>query len=398
MAPLLAPLLARISRHWFAPVSACFFAVLLAACAAPPTPPAATALLHDELFPAPTSVPDTRSVFAMSNAMKAYADNELATALRGRDPRRALIDALYAKGQLRLDYDGTLTRNAAEAFADRAGNCLSLVIMTASFARHLGLPTSFQSVLGDDFYSRSGQLTLASGHVNLVLDQISRSGFGRENQQALTVDFLSQDELRGQRTRPLDEATVVAMYLNNRAAEFLVEGHLSEAYAFARAATLNDPGFHAAANTLGVIYSRAGHLAAAEAAFRRALAGDARLVSALSNLARLLLRQGQTAEAAQLQARLDNLQPVTPFQYFNEGMLAMDAGRFAQALELFRRELRMQPFQDEVHFWVAQAYLKLGETDRAAKHLQSAADFSRSRLARDRYSAKLEHLRSLPRL
>ena len=254
--------LARIAARFWATASASLLLLLLSACAAPQATPV-TALLHDELFPAPGTLPDASNVFTLSHAMRAYADTELAGALRGRDPRRALIEALYAKGRLRLDYDGTLTRNAAEAFADRAGNCLSLVIMTASFARHLGLPTSFQSVLGDDFYSRSGQLTLASGHVNLVLDQLSRAGFDRDGHVSLTVDFLSQDELRGQRTRALAEATVVAMYMNNRAAEFLVEGRLAEAYAFARAALHSDPGFHAAANTLGVIYSRGAHSAPA---------------------------------------------------------------------------------------------------------------------------------------
>lgn len=389
--------LARIAARTWATASISLLVLLLSACAAPQAKPVAS-LLHDELFPAPATLPDASSVFTMSDAMRAYADTELAGTLRGRDPRRALIEALYAKGQLRLDYDGTLTRNAGEAFADRAGNCLSLVIMTASFARHLGLPASFQSVLGDDFYSRSGQLTLASGHVNLVLDQLPRSGFDREGQVALTVDFLSQDELRGQRTKALDEATVVAMYMNNRAAEFLVEGHLAEAYAFARSALRSDPSFHAAANTLGVIYSRAGHAAPAEAAFRQALAGDRSTVSALSNLAQLLRREGRAAEAAPLQAQLDRLQPVAPFQHFNQGLQAMQSGDFAQALELFRRELRLQPFQDEVHFWTARAYLELGQADRAARHLQRAADFSRSRGARDRYSAKLEQLRSHQRL
>jgi tetratricopeptide (TPR) repeat protein len=386
-------ILARIAGRSWGSAAAGVLSLALAACAAPQRPAELAPLLHDSLFAAPAVTPDAREVFAMSPAMKAYADAELAGALRGLDPRRALIDALYVKDRLRLDYDGSLTRNAAEAFADRAGNCLSLVIMTASFARYLGLPVGFQAVLGDDFYSRGDQLTLASGHVNLVLDQISRSGFGREGREALTVDFLSQDDLRGQRTRALEEATVVAMYLNNRAAEFLVDGLLNEAYAFAREALRHDPGFVAVINTLGVIYSRGGHLAPAEAAFRQALVADPGYVSALSYLAHLLKRLGQTEEASALQARKQRLQPVAPFHLFNLGLQAMQARQFPEALELFRRELRLQPFQDEVHFWVAQAYLQLGQQDRATRHLQKAADFSRTRGAQARYAAKLEHLR-----
>jgi tetratricopeptide (TPR) repeat protein len=384
-------------RAWFSAVAGLrrglgAVVVLLTACATPQAPPV-SALLRDDLFAAPATLPNAHSVFELSAEMKRYADSELLNTLRSAEPRRALIDALYAKGQLRLDYDATRTRNAAEAFADRAGNCLSLVIMTASFARYLGLPTGYQAVLGEDFYSRSGQLTLASGHVNLVLDRVSRGGVGRDSQVALTVDFLSQDDMRGQQTRALEEATVIAMYFNNRAAELLVEGRLNEAYAFARAALHSDPGLHAAVNTLGVIYSRAGHTQPAESAFRRVLDSDSTTVSAVSNLTLLLRREGRVAEAQVLQARLDQLQPVVPFQQFNQGLNAMQGGQFAHALELFRRELRLQPFQDEVHFWTARAYLELGQSEQAAKHLRRAAEFSRSRGERERYSAKLEHLR-----
>jgi anaerobic selenocysteine-containing dehydrogenase len=107
----------------------------------------------------------------MSPAMIKYARKELAHTTHLREPRRELIDALYNRGKLQLSYDAGATRSAAEAFDERAGNCLSLVIMTAAFARHMGLPVTFQSVLSDDSYSRIGDLHLVSG-------QIARPGAG----------------------------------------------------------------------------------------------------------------------------------------------------------------------------------------------------------------------------
>ena len=60
---------------------------------------------------------------------------------------RALIDALYGKGgELKLEYDAEYTRNAAEAFDARAGNCLSFVLMTAAFAKELGIHVAYQKV------------------------------------------------------------------------------------------------------------------------------------------------------------------------------------------------------------------------------------------------------------
>ena len=372
----------------------CAAHAVLAACASLPPPVANQQLLHDGLFSLPNPPPDGEGVFAMSDGMRAYAARELAPFARQPDPRRELIDALYKKGRLQLDYDATLTRSAAETFAARAGNCLSLVIMTASFARYLGLPVSFQSVQTDSFYSRSGDLYLASGHVNLVLGPPSMPrAFSRNDRENLTIDFLPQDELRGQLTRPLEERTIVAMYLNNRAAEALTVGRLAEAYGYARAALLHDPGFYTASNTLGVVYNRAGHKGPAEAAFRHALAGDADSVSALSNLVKLLQRQGRSAETAALAARLERLQPVPPFHHFNLGRTALDAGNYAQARDHFRRELRMQPYQDEVHFWAAQAYWRLGQSSEARRHLSQAVANSANRITHERYAAKLELLR-----
>ena len=375
-------------------VAALALCAALAGCATAPPVRVPQTLLHDELFAPPAAPLDSSAVFALSAAMLSYARRELAAATRHGDPRRALINALYSKDRLHLDYDATLTRNAAEAFGARAGNCLSLVIMTAAFAKHMGLPVSFQAVDTDAFYSRSGGLYLAAGHVNLVLGPPPTRGLYRSAEDSsLTIDFLPQEELTGQRTHPLEERTIVAMYLNNRAAETLTEGRLDDAYWFVRESILQDPGFLPAVNTLGVILHRAGHEAQAEGAFRSTLAGDDVNVSALSNLVHLLERQGRSAERQPLAARLARLQPVPPFHHFLLGQAAMAAGDFAQAAELFARELRLQPFQDEVHFWAAQAQWKLGNLERAARHLDAAARHSTSRSLHQRYTAKLDQLR-----
>ena len=57
---------------------------------------------------------------------------------------------LYKRQKLGLEYDATSTRTASEAYAARAGNCLSLVIMTSAFAKALGLPVYYQRVFVDE--------------------------------------------------------------------------------------------------------------------------------------------------------------------------------------------------------------------------------------------------------
>ena len=136
---------------------------LLAACASLPSAPlpVPTHLFDDSAFAPPVQPADAREVFAISPAMKRYLEVDIAPQLRTLGRQRGLVDALHRKAQLRLDYDTDSTRNAAEAFDARAGNCLSLVVMTAALAKHLELPVSYQALVGQETWSRSGDLSMA---------------------------------------------------------------------------------------------------------------------------------------------------------------------------------------------------------------------------------------------
>ena len=100
---------------------------LLAACAsAPPMPPAA-GLFHDELFAAPSAPIVPAQAMAVSPAMRKYLADKILSGPRFLDRKQQLIDALYRKDELLLEYDAAVTRTAAQAFEARSGNCLALV-------------------------------------------------------------------------------------------------------------------------------------------------------------------------------------------------------------------------------------------------------------------------------
>jgi tetratricopeptide (TPR) repeat protein len=359
---------------------------------APPTIEPAQ-LLRDDLFAAPAVRIDARDVLALSEPMRRYADAALLGSQARRDRRRALIEALYQREGLLLGYDTELTRTAAEAFEQRAGNCLSLTVMTAAFARYLELPVQFQAVQVDEEYSRAGDLFLAAGHVNVV---VGRQGtlLDANDTQWLTIDFLPQADLRHQRATPVGEQTIQSMFMNNRAAEALAAGRIDESYWWAREAVRQDPGFLAAANTLAVIYSRAGHPAEAERALRFVLEREPDHLSALANLARLLESGGRHAEAAPLTARLAARQPHPPLWFFDRGREALERREFAAARDLFQRELRRQPQQHEVHFHLALAFAGLNDAESAARHLALAMVHSPTRGAQALYAGKLDRLRA----
>ncbi|MDQ6638649.1 MAG: hypothetical protein M3Z15_03165, partial [Pseudomonadota bacterium] len=110
-------------------------ASLLAGCAAAPPAAPPDALLADRLFAPPQESVRSDDIFAMSDAMRRYLQVDIARQLRTEGAQEGLVQALQQHAQLKLEYDAARTKNAAATFDSRTGNCLSLVIMTAAFAK-----------------------------------------------------------------------------------------------------------------------------------------------------------------------------------------------------------------------------------------------------------------------
>ena len=371
--------------------------LLLAACATggAGAPPAPAALLDDTRFAASAEPVAAAEVFKLDDAMRRYVAEQIQPEARQRGARQALIDALYARGQLRLEYEATMTRTAAQAFEARQGNCLSLVIMTGAFAQALGLDVTFQEVGIDESWSRAGGMYFTSGHVNLVLDRHSASAMHAfDRSGSYTVDFLPPEESAGMRAHAIAEKTIVAMYMNNRAAEAMVAGHLDDAYWRAREAVRIDPDFLSAYNTLGVIYLRHADTAQAERVLRYVAERAPDNPRALANHAQALRALGRDREAAALEARLAVLEPLPPFYFFERGQAAYKAGDLIAARNLFRKELERAPDYHEFHYWLAIADAGLGRLDEARSELSLAMDDSVRRTDHDLYAAKLDRLKA----
>ena len=187
-------------------LAAVLLSAVLGACASTPAPPAgAPTLFQDARFAPPSEPVDADAVFALSDAMQRYLRTDAARELRRDGKQRGLINALYRHGDLKLEYDATMTRNAAQAFEAKSGNCLSLVIMTAAFAKALDLDVTFQSVAIDETWSRGNDIAFLNGHVNITLSArtINARGPTYDENRMLTVDFLPAEDILGQRRRPI---------------------------------------------------------------------------------------------------------------------------------------------------------------------------------------------------
>jgi tetratricopeptide (TPR) repeat protein len=361
--------------------------------AATPTASTAAPLFNDSLFAPPAQPVSTAGVLALSPEMRRFLDDEIRPQARRIGGLDALSEALLSRNKLLLDYEADRTRSASEAFAARAGNCLSLVLMTAAFAQALELPVRFQNVLSEEAWDRVGDLFFYIGHVNLRLGaRLGQQAHG-SSMHWTTIDFEPGADLARQHVQVIGEERVLAMYANNLAAEALAVGRLDDAYAWVREAVKRDASFLNAYNTLGVIYSRRGALPLAERAFRFALAADRANVHVMGNLATLLQRTGREAEAAPLLAEVKRLQPLPPFALFEQGRQAAARGDWQAARRFFEREIARAPAHHEFHFWLGRALAELGDSKGAAQQMQLAAEHSKTREQGALYTAKAERLR-----
>lgn len=367
----------------------------LAGCATAPATLPPPDLFNDASFAAPAVPVDPQQAFAMSDAMRHYVRVDIAREARSKNPRRALADALRNRAGLQLEYDAAMTRTAAQTFDARIGNCLSLVLMTAALAREIGLEVRYQVVLGEESWSRSGGMYFVAGHVNLALERRPLSNaVGYDSDAILLIDFLPGEDLAGQRTLQISEATILAMYLNNRAAETMASGELDQAYWYARAAIRQDPTFSGAFNTLGIIQLRHGDTEPARRTLAYALERSPSNTVLLSNLAQALDGLGRAEEAQLLRRKLLALQPEPPFHFFNQGQRAMETADYQEAARLFKREIARDPYYHEFHFWLAQAYARMGRLSLADRQLELAMDNSTTRSEHGLYAAKLQRLRA----
>lgn len=372
-------------------------AALIGGCAGVAPAPVPLQLLDDAAFRAPAEPIRADKVFALNDDMRRFVDDEISRYARAQGTQRALIDALTRPGRLRIEYDATLTRNAAEAFDARAGNCLSLVLMTAAFAKALNLRVDYNSAYQDETWSRRGSLLVVSGHVNVSFGRRPIDVGVARGEPPVTIDFLPSDQIRGLRTRPIDESTVVAMYFNNRAAESLLAERLDDAYAYASTAVRTEPRFLPAYNTLGLIYRRHGDEALAAHTFAHVLTQDANQRQAMANLADALDALDRHDEASRWRQRLARLEPFAPFHFLDMGRAAAARGDWAEARRQFERELARDEYSAEVHHWLALANWRLGDIATARKHLGLAVDNSTTGDDRALYAAKLAWINAVRR-
>src|SRR3954471_4511946 len=232
---------------------------LLAGCAATTPAPATTPWLDAQFHHDPALVKVTaQDLFRLDPDLEERLQ-EPAVREVFKDVRlRRMVDIIFGADRKGFAYRAGHSTVAADTWRDRAGDCLSLTVLTYSVARKLGMPAVMQEVQTPAVFGRAGQLDVVNQHVNVLLpsartDFMISDPWGHD----VILDF-EPDFATARRGTPLTGAAILARYYNNVAVEHMARGESRVAYAHFKAAIQADPSYVSPYGNLAVLYRRSG--------------------------------------------------------------------------------------------------------------------------------------------
>ncbi len=364
--------------------------LLLAGCAqAPPQPPAIDAPVYRGAD-APARTDDARlhaDVMALDDEIRQLLDRRV-DATDDRLRLRQLIALFQSDQQLGLRYNASVTFDAIETFRRREGNCLSLSILFAAAARHVGLDARFQDVELLPTWRQEGDVFVVERHINVAVMIRDRP---------VVVDFLVQPSTETVAIRQIADDAMRAQFFNNVGVEHLTLGDSGAAYLFFRRAIDTAPRISWLWTNLGVALSRAGQHDDARAAYRHALRLDQADEVALSNLA-ALSGNGEPDDAlpdevsAALLVRVERLRNSNPFYHYWQSERLRAAGDRSGAIRALRAAIALKADEASFHFALARLLFLSGERAEADRSFDTARGLARDDDTRRRYEAEYRAL------
>ena len=153
------------------------------------------------------------------------------------------------------------------------------------------------------------------------------------------------------------------------------EGLTNEAIdAYAKAATIA-PGDVRAWLGMGVIEAERDNFGVASGHLEKATQLDAKSATAWSELATLQTSAGDYSRALQSFQRALALQPDNYVMLTGKGVLELKLGNNEAALDTLLRASVMEPRYARAHLYIAVAYYRMGQTDRALQELAKVGEF-----------------------
>jgi Tfp pilus assembly protein PilF len=281
---------------------------------------------------------------------------------------KRVIDTIFDKDRKGFAYRAGHSTGAAETWRTRSGDCLSLTVLTYSVARTLGMSPVMQEVRTPAVFGREGAFDVVNQHVNVLFPHIRGDLMAESQDHEVVIDF-EPDYAAPRRGIPLTEAGILARYYNNVAVENMAAGNYPTAYAYFKAAVRAEPSYSSPYGNLAVLYRRLGHDEEAERLLRYAVGLGGNTDVALHELHRFLKDHGRLREAGEIERKLEARQASDPYHWIGLALANMEKNEMARAIDELQQANDIAPTFAEVHRYLAVAYARSGEVQKARQEL-----------------------------
>ncbi len=313
-------------------------------------------LLEQLLNDTVTEQPATLTLY-LSGEIISHLDAKISQEWSEAHRLQALRAFLFSREGQHIAYEATSTRTAAETWATKQGNCLSISNLFVAAARHVGLDAHFKTVSVSPTWDRQGSTMIRYEHI-VAVGKLS-------NGDDYTVDFLPELSGEGRRSRIIDDTEALSHYYNNLGAESVIAGDYPAAISMLLKAIKLTPDFSDAWNNLGAAWRRNGELELAEASYNKSLRLNRNNYSALGNLTQLYLSQGRQDEASQFVSRVNRYYRRNPYFHYYVAQLRFRSGKYQDAIRYLEGAIKLNPDDPEFYDALAENYRLVGDESRA---------------------------------
>ncbi|MCL1078506.1 hypothetical protein D5R81_10865 [Parashewanella spongiae] len=309
----------------------------------------------------------------------------------GVRPDQAVADFLQSKLS-NFTYYGE-TYDAQTTMYLNKGNCMSLAMLTAAFAKIAGLEFDFVEVNTIPIFDKQGSLIMSSNHVQTRLYDPNYTP--KPNRITLVrphtvIDYFPDSN--DHRGKNIDHSEFIAKYYNNIAAEALIDDRIELAFQYAMAGYKADEHNPETLNLLAVLHKRSGDFATAEQLYLAGMHYESNNIRLLSNYIILLERQQRMVKANALRTQLAKLDDPNPYNWLEQAYIAQSNQQDAEAIKYYRKVLKLAPYVQPAYLGLYQVYLSNQRPKAAQKVLTNALEWSYDPEQRQGYKYKLYQL------
>ncbi len=353
-------------------------------------------LFNEELFVGhqDIDIESQKEIFALNDEVKSIVKSKILSDKDFQSRSYKLIEFIFGTDSKGLAYRSNATLTAQEAFDGKTANCISLTILAYSLTESAGLDAVFQDVRVPEYWVRSGEYNMLSGHVNLRI----RRKKGAANlilfsSNGLEIDFDPFIQKQNFPKRPVSKNVITAMFYNNKGAMAIVEQDFPKAYRYLKAAVDIAPEYASSWANLGILYRFNDYHELAEQSYRHGIALDPESLNTLTNLSILLEMRGNFEESRKIDAAIIKHRIKNPYYHSLLADEAIYDGMPNQAIKHYKRAIKLDSTIHEFHYGIAKAYNATGDIVNAQNALKKAIKLNRVPQVEDKYVAKLNLLR-----